>query len=512
MHNPTNTPAQLLPRCLMLAALFAATGLMAGLGARPNIVFVLTDDQGFADLGANGARDDVRTPHLDRLAADGVRFTKAYSTAPQCIPARAGIVAGRHQNAFGLDDNLKGPLDRGEFTVAERLREAGYRTGMVGKWHLEIGFDERNQVYFSRAHLPDMHGFDDMFMGYLQDYHANYDLEGNDLPGGYQMIQDPHYRIDIQTRAALTFLDRWQADAEEAPFFLFLCYFGPHSPIESPPQYMERLGHVEGDIRRQALASVLAIDDGFGLIRDKIESMGADEDTLYFFMSDNGAPLRENAYVGSLNDPHIGEKGMLTDGGQRVPTIATWPGTLPAGMVFDEPVSAIDLSATQIAAAGAPMDRRVEGVNLLPYLTGETTEPLDRPLFWRWRSQSAIRQGDWKFVRLGNERTYLFDLSEPGKETAGENLIATHPEKAAALEARLRKEANTWAERGLPDAVVGPDRLFFDLHVDPNLPPPPLDAGTPGQLLPWEASRPQTAPDAPYADWKAASAAYEAKP
>lgn len=499
--------ALLLPASLMLSAA-AARPAVAAADTPPNIILIFTDDQGYADLGIYGHDSDVRTPHLDQLAREGVLFTRGYVTAPQCIPSRAGIVVGRHQNAFGLDDNLGGPLSHDEFTVAQRLQTVGYVTGMIGKWHLELGFDENLQSYVSRENLPDRHGFEEMFMGYMQRYHANFDLEGNTLPGDdYTMIRDPHFRVDIQTRAALAFLERRKSDPR--PFFLYLCWFAPHSPIEGPPQYMERLSHVTDPIRREALASILAMDDGLEMIRHKLEEMGLTENTLIFFISDNGAPLIEGNYIGSLNTPLIGEKGMQTDAGQRVPFIMTWPGTIPGGQVIDEMVWSLDAAATTLAVAEAPIDERIEGVNLMPWLTGQRSGPVHEALYWRWRSQAAILTDDWKFIRLGNERRYLFPTRELGTQTAAHNQINDFPEVARRLENQLLEKANTWATPGLPERALAPDIRFFDMHVDGNLPFPPMEEGRTCAYIPWNPTRPQTPANAPTSVWQAAA---EARP
>lgn len=480
------------PVLAALAGAIAVGGTAQAETTRPNIVIVFTDDHGYADLGIHGADPDVRTPNLDQLAGEGVLFTRGYTTAPQCIPSRAGLMAGRHQNAFGLDDNLGGPLSHDEYTIAERLRDAGYVTGMVGKWHLEIGFNENNQPYSSRDHLPDRHGFEEIFAGYLGRYHATFDLAGTDLGPEPQVVIDPHYRIDIQTRAALAFLDRRTEDTR--PFFLYLAYFAPHSPMEDPPQYMARMEHVEEYERRMALASILAVDDGVGLIREKLAAMGQTENTLFFFISDNGAPLRARAYIGSRNSPLVGEKGMQSDGGQRVPYLLAWPGTIPS-QVFSEAVSTLDATATSLAVAGAPTDAKIEGVNLMPWLLKQQDGPVHDALYWRWRSQAAILSGQWKFIRLGDESRYLFDLRTVGQETAETNQIDQYPEIAERLENQLRAHADTWATPGLPDQVVTADRLFYDLHVDRTLPPPPLGTGPAGIYSPWDAKRPTTSPE-----------------
>jgi arylsulfatase A-like enzyme len=455
---------------------------------QPNIIIVFADDQGYADLGILGHDPDVRTPHLDRLARDGVLFTRGYVTAPQCVPSRAGLIAGRHQNTFGLDDNLRGPLPHDEYTIAERLRDAGYVTGMVGKWHLELGYGDQVKPQFLTDFLPHQHGFEEYFCGYMERYHASHDLAGKPLPNPPRIVIDRRYRIDIQTDAALSFLDRRKTS--NRPFFLYLAYYAPHSPMEEPPHYMARLAHVQERERRRGLASILAMDDGIGRIRKKLADMGVADNTLIFYLSDNGAPLRDGAYIGSLNTPLTGEKGMLTDGGQRIPFIATWPGTIRPGRVFEEAVWTLDATATALAVAKAPLDDRIEGVNLMPWMAGQRTGPVHDALCWRWRSQAAILSGYWKFVRLGNERRYLFDMRNIGQETAADNKIGQYPEIAAQLERKLEETAGTWKRGGLPDREVAADKLFYDLHVERTLPPPRLGNGKSGEFIPWDASRP----------------------
>jgi len=482
---------------ILYPLLLLALGLSSSSGAdKPNILIVFTDDHGYADLGILKNDPDVRTPNIDQLARDGVLFTRGYSTAPQCIPSRAGLVVGRHQNAFGMEDNSDGPLPHDETTVAERLRDAGYVTGMVGKWHLEVGYDKQNKPYYSRNHLPHRHGFEEIFCGYLQDYQATFDLAGNTIADGPKSITDPRFRVDVQTLAALAFLDRRKTD--DRPFFLYLCPYAPHAPMEDPPQYMERMSHVAEKERRMALASILAIDDGIGLIRKKLQEMGQAENTLIFFMADNGAPLIEESYIGSRNTPLEGCKGMFTDGGVRVPYVAAWPGEIPSGQVFDEAVSTLDASATALAVGGAPVDDKIEGTNLMPWLTGGRTGKVHEDLFWRWRSQAAILSGDWKLILLGNERRYLFDMRQPVSEISGKSQIDQFPEIAANLEGKLRTKAATWKNPALPRNVVDRDRELFDIFVEKTLPPPPYGKGKTGQIIPWKPDRPTT----PIADLK----------
>lgn len=429
---------------------------------------MFTDDQGWADLGIHGVDPDVRTPNLDQLARDGALFTKGYVTAPQCIPSRAGIMTGRHQNAFGMDDNHKGPLPLSETTMADRLQAVGYATGMIGKWHLEPA---RNRLFPDGEDVPDEkydpgnRGFEEYWNGPMVNYQANFDLQGNLLPDAPQTINDPRFRIVVQTEAALAFLKRREQD--DRPFFLYLAYFAPHAPMQASAPHMQRMSHVEERERRMGLSSILAMDDGIGEIRQKLEEMGVADNTLIFYISDNGAPLRDRAYVGSFNTPMVGEKGMQTDGGQRVPFIATWPGTIPADQKFTWPVWALDATATSLAVAGAPLDDKIEDVNLMPYLLDQKQRPVHDYLPWRWRSQSSILTGDgkWKFVRLGDRDRYLFDMTEVGHETANHNKIQEFPEVAKELEERLAAIADTWQIKGLPADINQQDQNFFDLHV-----------------------------------------------
>ena len=204
-----------------------------------------------------------------------------------------------------------------------------------------------------------------------------------------------------------------------------------------------------------------------------VRTKGIEQNTLIFFIGDNGAPLRPAAWNGSLNLPLVGEKGMLTDGGVRVPFVAAWPGTIPAGKVYEPMVSALDVAATANALAGLPADRALDGVNLIPFLTGEKNTAPHEALFWRWRSQAAILDGRWKLVLLGEQR-YLFDTTLPAGETS--NLVNQNPDIAARLHARLQTWDATLNPPGLPSAIVAQDQSFFDTHIEKK----PVPAAAPG--------------------------------
>lgn len=448
---------------LALAAVLLSSAFAAD-ARKPNILLIYSDDHGWADLGAQGVDKDIRPPNLDQLARDGVRFARGYVTAPQCVPSRAGVLTGRYQQRFGVEDNGKGPLPLAELTIAERLKPAGYLSGQVGKWHLDIGGDKQGDkaARIQPAHLPHGQGFDEYWCGTLGRYHASHDLKGQPLADAPQLVTDARFRVVVQTDAALSFLDRRAAKPEQ-PWFLYLAWFAPHVPLDSPePWFSQTAAHLPKE-RRQALAMIAAMDDGLGRIRAKLKAMNADRDTLIVFIGDNGAPLKAGAWNGSLNLPLTGEKGMLTDGGIRTPFLAAWPGKIPAGQVFEHPVSALDVAATAVALAGQPQDK-LDGVNLLPFVTGANQAVPHDALYWRWRSQAAVLEFPWKLIHLGTNETYLFNVTQPDGET--KNLLAQNHAIAERLDAKLKTWSATLQPPGLPERNNDQDNLFFAAHVD----------------------------------------------
>jgi arylsulfatase A-like enzyme len=428
--------------------------------SKPNIIVILTDDQGYADLSAQGQVRDIKTPHIDSLAKNGVRCTAGYITAPQCSPSRAGLITGRYQQRFGLDTIPDCPLPLEEVTIAERLHAAGYVSGMVGKWHLDPNPTCRRWLQehlpeaaqrtpgrvpipekWLRAYSPLAQGFDECFMGEMHRYLATFDLQGQPVSPQGEWVREDGYRLDIQTEAALAFLQRNRAK----PFFLYLGYFGPHVPLEATKQYLDRFPGQMPERRRYALSMLSAIDDGVGRVLQRLRDYGLEDNTLIVFTSDNGAPLMktkpdtrpitENGWDGSLNDPWVGEKGMLAEGGIRVPFLLQWKGVLPAGRVYDQPVSSLDIAATAVALAGLPSDKRLDGVNLIPFLTDKISGSPHEALYWRFWNQAAIRSGKWKYLRTSTVGEYLFDLQGDADEK--KNLIKDHPEMARQLGGRL---------------------------------------------------------------------------
>ncbi len=413
----------------------------------PNILLIFVDDLGYAELGCQGARD-IRTPRIDEIARDGIRFTSGYVSAPVCCPSRAGLMTGRYQQRFGHELNAIGQENRlphvglplTESTIADRLKTAGYATGLVGKWHLGG----------SARYHPRRRGFDEFF-GFLHEGHFYVDenhpqvvahLRPNEPPydemnpilRGTRAVDNPGYLTETLTNEALDFIDRHH----DHPFFLYLSYNAIHSPMQVTETYLKRFPEIK-DRHRQIFAAMLsALDDGVGAVRDKLREHGLDDNTLIFFISDNGGPTEE---LTSSNAPLRGGKGDLYEGGIRVPFLMAWKDHLPAGVVDDRPVISLDVLPTSLAAAGIkPTDQdRTDGVNLLPYLSGNASGPPHEHLFWRYGGRAAMREGNWKLVRPGGQRPWeLYDLSTDLGETT--DLSDQKPELAA----RLKREYKTW--------------------------------------------------------------------
>lgn len=440
---------------------------------KPNIILIYSDDHGWADLGVQGAVQDIRTPNLDAMAREGVRFTRGYVSAPQCVPSRAGVLTGRYQQRFGVEDNNKGPLPLEELTIAERLKAAGYATGQVGKWHLDLIGGKKGEKAFrvSGEHMPHAHGFDEYFRGEMRQFYASHDLHGEPFADAPHLVADNRFRVVVQTDAALSFLDRRRAKPEQ-PFFLYLAWYAPHVPLESPEPWFSKTPVELPMERRQALAMIAAMDDGLGLLRAKLKAMGQDKNTLIFFIGDNGAPLGK-AWDGSLNTPLIGQKGMLSEGGIRTPFLAVWPGCLPAGAVYDKPVISLDVAATAVGAAGLPKDPLLDGTNLLPFVCGKDEGMPHERLFWRWGSQAAVQEYPWKLIRLGDREHLLFDISQPDGENMKKNHFGNQPEVAERLTSALKTWSATLNPPGLPTTFDAHHEGMFAEH---ELIPAPSDA------------------------------------
>ena len=435
---------------------------------RPNIIVFYTDDHGYADLSCQGVFNDIRTPNVDRLAKSGVRVLHGYSTAPQCVPSRAGLLVGKFQSKFGVESNRM-PLDgfNRELTIAERLQDVGYITGQIGKWHLGAG--------------PEItkHGFKYVYNQNSQaPFAANITTSGEDRPMG--RMKPDMYHIDGCSHAAAAIIDRHKNN----PFFLYVAYRAPHVPLDAPRNYLKRFPGEMPERRRQALAMLSAVDDGVGLVMDTLAEHSLTNKTLVFYIGDNGAPLKIHkldapgggpGWDGSLNDPLNGEKGMLSEGGIHVPFVVSLPGKIPGGQDYPHPVSALDVAATAAGLAGIEtQEGDFDGVNLIPFLSGQVATAPHKALMWRWVSQSAIREGDWKLLRGGN-REYLYNLKSDLEEK--NNVADKYPEVAD----RLRRSLTTWSQELSPPglATSGQSALwneYYDFYLEGKPAKPPAAA------------------------------------
>ncbi len=453
---------------------------------RPNIIVFYTDDHGYADLSCQDVFDDIRTPNVDALAASGVRALHGYSTAPQCVPSRAGLMIGKFQARFGVESNGR-PLDGfdRETTIAQRLQAAGYITAQFGKWHLG-----------PTAEIP-KHGFKHVYAQNSQGpFSANITAGGDDRP--MSPLKPEMYHVDGCSQAAASIIKRYK----DQPLFLYVAYRAPHVPLDAPPQYLKRFPGKMPERRRQALAMLSAVDDGVGLVTKTLKENGLTEKTLIFYIGDNGAPLKIHkadtpgggpGWDGSLNDPLNGEKGMLSEGGMHTPFVVSWPGKIPAGQEYPHPISALDVAATATAIANVKTESDdLDGVNLIPFLSGQNKAAPHDALMWRWVSQSAIREGNWKLLRGGN-REYLYNLDTDLEEK--NNLAANHPEIAT----RLRKRLSDWADELSPPGLAkdmpngGAWGSYFDFYLDGKEPTPLRD-----KFDPKNAANSANAPNIPW--------------
>jgi arylsulfatase A-like enzyme len=420
---------------------------------RPNVLVIFADDLGYGDIGVHGGKD-VPTPHIDALAASGIRCTSGYVSSPYCSPSRAGFLTGRYQTHFGhefnphVGDETKLGLPLDQRTIADYFHAAGYATGLVGKWHQG----------FSPAHHPQSRGFDDYF-GFLVGGH-NFLLHKDAEPKfgsahshdmiyrGRDVQKLDGYTTDLFTDEALAFIDRHQ----QAPWFLYLAYNAVHTPLEVLQKYGDRVpAEITDPDRRGYLSLLIGLDDSIGRLTASLKKSGRDQDTLIFFVSDNGGSGRKPflAYNTAVNTPLRGNKGQTLEGGIRVPFFVSWPGRLTAGTTYDQPVITLDFLPTACAAAGISPAASVGGVNLLPQLRGEVAAAPHASLYWRFGPQKAIRQGSWKLVdwrdfdQKTNSGWQLYDLSKDiGEE---HNVAAANPQ----LVAQLSQAWNQWDAKNI---------------------------------------------------------------
>jgi arylsulfatase A-like enzyme len=441
-----------------------SVGAAAADPARPHVLFIVADDMGYADCGVQGC-PDVPTPHIDSLAAGGVRFTQGYVTGAVCSPSRAALMTGRHQLRDGVPDWIppgKPGLRAGVPTLADYLKKAGYRTALVGKWHL----GEQEQCN------PLNRGFDEFF-GFLGGGHVYLPKPGG--KGEYNLpilrnrepIDEKRYLTEAFGDEAAAFIARQREVAR--PFFLYLAFNAVHCPLEATEEHLRRFPKIEDKRRRTYAGMLSAMDDAIGKVLKAVRDAGFEEKTVIYFISDNGGPITRNAPNASQNTPLRGGKGETWEGGIRVPFILKWSGHLKAGTTFTQPVIQMDVTATVLALAGAGVDPRwpIDGVNLMPFLNA--TEPGGAPhprLCWEYGPQWAIREGDWKLTYAwpGKDAKKpvlgLFDLSRDIGESR--DVSAEQPERVKQLQA----DWHAWRKGVGGDAPV-PEAKAKDVNDSP---------------------------------------------
>lgn len=414
---------------------------------QPNLIVILADDMGYGDISCYGS-PDVPTPHIDALARAGTRFTDAYVSCAVCSPSRVALLTGRYQQRFGHEFN-SGPLEReaeinfglpqAAKILPQYLRAGGYRSAAIGKWHLGI----------RPGYHPLDRGFEEFF-GFLGGGNAfitrqtpggravaadgdngRVPADRNDpIRRGRDAVKEDRYLTDAFREEAVAFIERNRAQ----PFFLYLAPNAIHTPLHATERYLDRVAGIQNAKHRQLAAMTAALDDMVGAVMAKLREHRLERDTMVVFLSDNGCPVMTGA---GTNGPLNGEKVTYFEGGIRVPFIFHWPGRVPAGKTYREPVTSRDIAPTFLAAAGLGGAGSFDGVDLLPFVNGRSRKAPHEALFWRGGNGRAVRRGPWKLVEFGERHSWLFHL---GKDLGEKHDVsAEHPEVVRELRAAFER-------------------------------------------------------------------------
>lgn len=452
---------------------------------RPNIIILMADDLGYYDISHHG-NPDIQTKHIDALARQGLDCTRAYATAPSCAPSRAGFLTGRYQQRFGFENQLHERLPRNrlelwwarnllrshpwkikklpavpkerdrirqglpptEITLAELLQKEGYRTGIIGKWHLgsvehalphKRGFDEHYGFYASHSlfapekspGIVDLRNPADWTDKHIWSGQREGDCA---IVRNGEVVEESGYITQRFAEEAVRFLE----ENQDHPFFLYVPFSAPHTPFQAPQEYCDQFQHIEDPVKRVYYAMIAALDDAVGAIHQKVEQLSLAENTLIFFLSDNGGAEYTKA---TDNAPLNGGKITAFDGGLRIPMFVQWKGVLPAGGKYDPMVSTLDVFATVCAVTqtGLPGDRVYDGVDLMPFWLERTDGAPHETLFWKGGDNAVVIQKNWKLLfNEQRKQTMLYDLNQDPFEM--KDLTLQLPEKVA----ELREVHRSW--------------------------------------------------------------------
>ncbi len=417
---------------------------------QPNLVVIMTDDMGYADVGFNGCTD-IPTPNIDKIADQGVRFTQGYVTFPVCGPSRAGFLTGRYQDRFGFTtnpsidpDNPISGLPVKEETMAQVLRKANYQSAIIGKWHmgthpnfhpLERGFD-----YFY-GFLSGGHNYyhDELYLNDLSEVTKRWEWYRTKIIENREKVETDDYLTDELSDAAVRFINK--KVEKDDHFMLFLAYNAPHTPLQATKKYLSRFPDIADKKRKTYAAMVSAVDDGVGRVLKALQDGAIDKNTIVVFLSDNGGAHNNASDNGALR----GLKGDLFEGGIRVPFAMRWPARLPAGQTYKKAISSMDIMATIVAQSNIEIsaERPLDGVDLTPYLTGENDEDPHDYLFWRkWEQNAmAIRQGMNKLVANDNQNENAPELYNLAMEVNEQRDLKAEKEE---LSQQLLEEWQNW--------------------------------------------------------------------
>jgi arylsulfatase A-like enzyme len=414
--------------------------------AKPNVLIIYADDLGWGETGAYGCKD-IPTPHIDSIAKNGIRFTQGYVAATYCSPSRAGLLTGRYPTRFGHEFNAvarHSGLSLKETTLPGRLKELGYATCAIGKWHL--GGDASQDYY------PSNRGFDE-FYGTLNNtpfYRPTKFVDSRISLDIQQIDDESFYTTDKYAERAVDWLER----NKQKPWFLYLPFNAQHAPLQAPQKYLDRFPEIKDEKRKLFAAMMSSMDDAIGQVLGKVRALDQEENTMVFFIGDNGGPTQSTT---SFNGVLRGFKMTTFEGGPRVPFIMQWKAKLPTGKVETRPVMNLDVVPTVVAAAGGSIDSasKLDGVDLTPYLTGQNEARPHENMFWRFGEQWAVRSGDWKLVvsKGGSGSPELYNLANDMSES--KDLASAETTKVA----QLQKLYDAWsAEQALPTAKDSPDK------------------------------------------------------